>query len=383
MNLYKPHIAQARPYKGGSTREGLPANGRTIYKLSSNENLLGPSPKAVQAIKDNLSSLNEYRYENDHIFCDALSDFFDHTQGGSRHVLAAGQFITANSGMELLDLVCRGFLAPGTECILSTPTFLAYKSFAGVEGAGVVDIPLKGDRFELDVEGILAAVNERTRILFIANPNNPTGCFFPKSATDQLIHALPSHVVVVYDEVYHHYVDKPDYARAADYISRGKNVVGIHSFSKAYGLAGIRLGYAFSTPEIAGYLHKLRRPFMVNTLSMEAGLAALGDTEHIRRTVENALAEKEWLYARFGEAGIPYWETQANFILFRPPYAVGPFVQDMLAQGVMVRSGEVFGAPGCCRVTIGTREANSAFVTGMEEVMSDLNKVTERSILHD
>lgn len=358
MNIYKPHIEQTQPYKGGSTRE---ETGRTIYKLSSNENLLGPSPKALQAIQNNLHTLNEYRYENDRVFCEALADFFGHE-------LEPTQFITANSGMELLDLVCRGFLEPGTECILSTPTFLAYQSFACVEGARVIDIPLKGENFALDVDGILAAVNERTRILFIANPNNPTGSFFPRTDTYRLIDALPPHVVVVYDEVYHHFVDRTDYARAVDYIAQGKNVVGIHSFSKAYGLAGIRLGYAFSTPRIAAYLQKLRRPFMVNTLSMEAGIAALGDRVHIQRTVENTILEKEWLYGQLKRQGIPFWKTQANFILFRAPYENVAFVPDMLEQGVMVRSGEVFGAPGCCRVTIGDRTANQAFGKALETV---------------
>jgi histidinol-phosphate aminotransferase len=409
MNLFKPHIEQAKPYKGGSTREESSTKGgsikehsikergsagaatgvgpRTIYKLSSNENLLGPSPKAILAIQNNLHSLNEYRYENDKVFCETLSDFFgrapgaaEHRPGATQHRPEATQFITANSGMELLDLICRGFLEPGAECILSTPTFLAYKSFAGIEGARVVDVPLKDagfadappkdTDFALDVEGILAAVNERTRILFIANPNNPTGSFFSKQSIDRLIGQLPPHVVVIYDEVYYHYVDKPDYARAIDYIEQGKNIIGIHSFSKAYGLAGIRLGYAFSTPEIAGYLHKLRRPFMINTLSMEAGIAALGDREHIRRTVNNVITEKEWLYKQLKEQGIAYWESQANFILFRSPYANEAFVRDMLEQGIMVRSGEVFGAPGCCRVTIGDREANRAFGLALEEIMA-------------
>lgn len=374
MNFFKPHIEQAKPYKGGSTREGSNA----VYKLSSNENLLGPSPKALLAIQNNLHSLNEYRYENDRVFCEALSDFWDQAADapgkdpaapGARH-LAPDQFITANSGMELLDLICRGFLEPGAECILSTPTFLAYKSFAGMEGARVVDVPLKGEDFALDVEGILEAVNERTRILFIANPNNPTGSFFSRQSIDSLIGKLPVQVVVIYDEVYYHYVDKTDYPRALDYISQGKNVIGIHSFSKAYGLAGIRLGYAFSTPAIAGYLHNLRRPFMINTLSMEAGIAALGDREHIQRTIDNVRTEREVMYRHLKEQGIAYWESQANFILFRSPYANDAFVRDMLDQGIMVRSGEVFGAAGCCRVTIGDKEANKAFGRALGNLVS-------------
>ncbi len=253
ISPFKSFIHESTPYKGGATRDESRPGTQTgkAVKLSSNENLLGPSPKALEAIKGNLSVLNEYAFQNDETFRHALSEH-------SNHQLSPNQFITANSGLELLELIVRGFLDPGLECIVSPPTFRVYKNFAATQGATIVQIPLRGDNFELDVKGILSAVNDRTRLLFITNPNNPTGTLVPRSITDEVIYSLPDHVVTVYDEVYFHYVESNDYARAQDYIKAGKNVIGLNSFSKVYGLAGIRLGYAFSTPDIARLPGKIK-----------------------------------------------------------------------------------------------------------------------------
>jgi histidinol-phosphate aminotransferase len=274
--------------------------------------------------------------------------------------------------MEILDLIARGFLDPNLEAIVSTPTFGAYKSFTNVQGGKIVDVPLIGNNFDLDVEGILMAVNERTRLVFITNPNNPTGTFIPKALTDALIYSLPPHVVVVYDEVYHHYVETNDCAKAVDYIAAGRPVIGLHSFSKAYGLGGIRLGYAFSNKEIAAYLNMIRRPFMINTLTMEAGLAALKDTEHIEKTRAVNAAGKQFLYAQFEALGIQYWPSEANFILFRSPCDNAVFIDSMLENGVMIRPCALFGLPNHARVTIGTMDANRAFAAALKATVETL-----------
>jgi histidinol-phosphate aminotransferase len=352
----KPHILNAIPYKGGSERQP----GKPMMKLSSNENMQGPSPRALAAIRAHVATLHEYRFENDGLLREAI---------GTSLGLPPAQVITGNSGMELLDLICRGVLDPGLEAILCSPAFMAYKSLAELSGARVVDVPLRMADFSLDTEAVLGAINERTRLLFIGNPNNPTGTMIHRITMDYLIGALPPHVLIVYDEVYHHYVQSPDYPRAIDYIQRGANLVGLHSFSKAYGLAGIRLGYAFSTPEIAAYLSHMRRPFMINTLSTVAGIAALEDREHIEQTQWLVAREKKWMYERLNAMGIKFWKSEANFILFKSPVVVDSFVMFMASQGVMVRSAEVMRAPGCVRVTVGTRSANEAFVKGMEQMM--------------
>ena len=367
IEILKQHILQAKPYRGGVTRGETKkkVNIERIYKMSSNENMLGASPKALAAIQQYLPTINEYSYHDDDKLREALADSFHQT-------VKADQFITANSGMEILDLITRGFLDPNLEAIVSTPTFGAYKSFANVQGGKIIDVPLIGDNFDLDVEGILMAVNERTRLVFITNPNNPTGTFIPKVLTDALIYSLPPHVVVVYDEVYYHYVETNDYARAENYITAGRNVIGLHSFSKAYGLAGVRLGYAFASRDIAAYLNLLRRPFMINTLTMEAGLAALRDTEHIEATKAANSVGKQWLYTQFAALNIKYWESQANFILFRSPFDNDIFIDTMLENGVMIRQCELFGLPNHARVTIGTMEANRAFVAALKATIEAL-----------
>ena len=357
ISIFKQHIIDSGQYVGGSTRDELSAkiNGNTFYKLSSNENLLGPSPRAVDAIIKNLSCINEYHFQGDEILREALTGFFENK-------IRPNQFITANSGLELIELIIRGFIDPGLECIISTPTFLAYKNFAEIQGGKVVDIPLLRPGFGLDVKGILDAVNDKTRLLFVANPNNPTGSCLPKETMDYLMKRIPSHVVVVYDEVYRDFVQSDDYPRAHSYINDGKKIIGIHSFSKAYGLAGLRLGYAFSTPEISTYLSKIRRPFMINCLSVKAGIAALDDREHIQTTRELIAQEKYWLYGQLTRLSIKFYISQANFILMLPPISSELFVAKLMEENVLVRTTDVFGLSGHIRVTVGTHEANQAFI---------------------
>lgn len=363
MHPFKSFILSTTPYKGGATRkEAVADQVHGIVKLSSNENLLGSSPMAIEAIRHNLHALNEYAFHGDEALRKALSEHHDGE-------LLPDQFITANSGMELLDLVVRGFLDPGLQYIISMPTFRAYGNFGNVQGATGVNVPLVGERFELDVKGILDAVNENTRVIFLSNPNNPTGSYITTSKSDDLIFNLPDHVITVYDEVYHHYVEAEDFARAARYVALGKRVIGLNSFSKAYGLAGIRLGYAYSTREVAAYLTRIRRPFMINTLTMEAGIAALKDREHIKATQDMNRIQKGWLYSQLESLGIPFWKSAANFIMFRSPLVNDAFIPMMLENGVMVRPCEGFDAPACTRVTIGREEDNEIFIRALRKVI--------------
>ena len=351
--------------KAGRTTQEIKSliGDKPLHKLSSNENALGPSPKALAAIQQALPHLHEYGYRIDTPLREALAAHFDHEIG-------VDQFITGNSGLEIIDMVARAFLEPGTESILSNPTFHVYEMFTEINGAQVVDVPLREGSFDLDVAGILDAVNPRTRLIFIANPNNPTGVMIPKSTLDEIVYNVPEHVIIIHDEVYWHFADLAAFPFAKDYIREGKQVIGLHSFSKAYGLAGLRVGYGFSTPRIAAYLQKLRRPFFINTLSMEGALAALGDEEHLRRTQALIAAEKQWLYGQFDRLGIAYWPSHTNFILFRAPGETAALVEQLLQQGILVRSGDNNGAAGCIRLTIGTHEANQAFVDALTRYRS-------------
>jgi histidinol-phosphate aminotransferase len=358
--LFKEHIEKATRFQ---LRKPTPnkTNWDKFYKLSSNENLLGASPKALEAMRNALDGIYEYDYYDDYQFQDVLADYYNQE-------IKSGQFITANSGVEVLEIICRGLVSVGSECIISTPTFSPYKNIIELEGGKVIDIPLCRPNFQVDVEGILGAVNENTALIFITNPNNPTGTYIEKEKMDSLLNQLPDHIIVIYDEVYFHFVDADDFPYAIDYVKAGKNLIGLHTFSKIFGLAGLRIGYGFTTPEIGEYLNKIFRPFRIGTLPIIAAYAALKDNEHVKRSQKMVWEGKKWYYQKFEEAGITYWPTQGNFILFESPIPSPELTTKMLDEGVMVRPGDNFGAPNTIRLTIGTQEANKRFWEVFEQV---------------
>lgn len=360
--LFKKHIQKASRFQ---LRKPTPnkTNWDKFYKLSSNENMMGASPKAVKALQQAIEGVYEYDFYDDYQFQDVLADFY-------HQELKSGQFITANSGVEVLEIICRGLVAVGSECIISSPTFSPYKNIIELEGGVVIDIPLTLPNYEYDVEGVLAAVTEKTALVFVTNPNNPTGTYATKAEFERLLEGLPKDVIVVYDEVYFHYVEAEDFPYAKDYIKEGRNIIGLHTFSKIYGLAGLRVGYGLTTPEIGEYLNKIFRPFRISTLSTIAAYEALKDTEHVKVSQEMVWEGKKWLYAKFKEAGIQYWPSQGNFIMFQSPINSLELTAQMLDEGVMVRPGENFGAPGCIRLTIGTAEANQRFWEVFQSIVS-------------
>jgi len=363
--LFKHYLITESDYRGGKSRKEVGVDSKPVYKLSSNENLLGSSPKALEAIQRNIHKLNEYSEYSDDSMREALVGFF-------RNELEEDQFMVTNGGLEFLQMVMRAFLGQGTECIYSNPAFGPYGMFAQRTGADVIDIPLQRPDWSLNVDGILAAITDRTRMIILTSPNNPTGTYIPKNVLDRLIDSIPDHVVVLLDEVYYHFAQAEDFSKALPYVKAGKNVIGLHSFSKAYGLAGIRMAYAYTTKKLCRYLRYTRRPFMMNTLSMEAAVAALGDYEFIQQTVDLVRTEKPRFYAALEDAGIKHWKSEANFILMEPEMECEVFVQQMLENGVMVRHVANFGAPGCVRVTIGTKDANDTFFTALSRIKTEV-----------
>ena len=318
---------------------------------------------AIEAIKNAIDGVYEYPDPADSEFRRALTDFYD-------GALEPDQFITGNSGVALLQMIVQAFLGEGLECIFSYPGFSPYKMFPLKIGANSINVPLMDPDFALDVEGILGAITEHTRLIWLSSPNNPTGSYISKTSMDSLMDQIPDDIIVVYDEVYFQYVDADDYVRGLPYVHAGKKVIAINSFSKAYGLAGLRVGYAYSSAEIARYVSQLRRPFQINSLSCKGAIAALKDEDHIKRTVENNTREKEWLYKELDQLPIKYWPTQANFILIDPARDPQEFEKAMQTQGIMVRPTGGFGSPNTIRVTIGTHEANVAYIRGLRQVLS-------------
>lgn len=358
---FKKHLYTKTNYKGGKAKDEVEFSG-TLHKLSSNENLLGPSPMAVEAIKSCVDQVNDYPPRTDNLFRKSLSEFYN-------GIFGTDQFITSNSGVSILELIIRGFVEQGDECIMSSPFFGPYKSFPQKLGAKSIDVPLLDD-FSLNVEGILSAINSKTRLIFVTNPNNPTGTYIPKSKIDYLVDALPDHVLLVYDEVYYHFATSSDYVRAIPYVLSGKNVIGVNSFSKAYGLAGLRVGYAYTTTEISSYLNKLRIPFMINSLSLHAAIAALKDTDFIKKTIDLIESEKQYLYTELDKLEIRYWRSQTNFMMVQTRYERKELERLMLSRGIMVRPTVSPGISHCVRVTIGTRPSNVAFISALEDILN-------------
>ncbi|NRB53433.1 MAG: histidinol-phosphate transaminase [Saprospiraceae bacterium] len=361
INIFKSHLTIKSDYVGGKAKPKA-IDGQQIYKLSSNENLLGSSPKALAAIQTYLQKLNEYPDQTDARLREALAEFY----GAS---MTSDHFLTGNSGSEILELIARAFLDPGLEAIIASPTFMPYRLFSEKMGAKVLDIPLQEPNFQLNVAEILSAINDKTRLLFLTSPNNPTGSYIPTATLEYILQEVPAHVVVVLDEVYFQFADQTDYTTALPYVMASKNIIGVNSFSKAYGLAGLRVGYAYTHPELARYIRQLHRPFLLNALSLNAAIGALSDSEFLRQTVELVQQERNFLYEQLNQLPIEYWKSQGNFFLTRPPLPPKEFEAQMLAQGIMVRPVENFGAKGCVRVTIGTREANLAMLAALRSVL--------------
>jgi histidinol-phosphate aminotransferase len=353
---FKSYLNTPSKYKGGKAKQ----QGEVI-KLSSNENMNGTSPLALEAIRDNYHLINEYPERTDQSLREALSDYYG-------DLLNADQFFTSNGGVRAIDMILQGFLDIGTEVIFSNPGFGPYRAFPTKYGAKAVDVPLIGDNFDLDIEGMLSNISTSTRLLFITSPNNPTGTCPKKEDLDYLMSNIPDHVVVVYDEVYFQYADSPDYVRAYDYVVKGLPIIGINSFSKAYGMAGMRVGYCYSTPEIASYLRNIPTPFPINLLSTKAAMAALTDDAFIELSVYENRKGKAYLYEELTKLNIKYWETQANFILLNPDMEATTLANRLLAKNIMVRPVKNFGFDGI-RLTIGKMSQNELVVKALKDIL--------------
>ncbi len=364
IDIFKPFLSLKKTYKGGITKAELASEGGKIYKLSSNENIFGASPMAIEAIKNNLGALNEYPDRTDQRLRDQLHVFY-------KEELSPGHFIGGPSGSEVLDMTIRAFMDHDLECIVSTPFFLPYQMFSRWQNAKIIDVPMDPDDYSIDADGLLAAITDKTRLLFLTSPNNPTGTYIPKATLDKIVYNVPDHVVIVMDEVYFHFADAPDFSTALPYVKEGRKIIALNSFSKAFGLASMRIGYAYTTPEISAYIRQIAKPFLINRLSLEAAIAALKDEAFLKMTRDTIIEERKWLYQQLDLLGIQYWKSQANFILIQPPIADNLFAEAMLKRGVMVRPSANFGSPGNIRVTIGDREANEAYISAIKSCVTD------------
>lgn len=371
LDLIPPHIRSLVGYvPGKALRQAQRESGVTMIKLASNENPFGPSPRAVEAIRAAATDVNLYP-DND------ASEL--RVELAARHRIAPEQVFLADGSLGLLDILARTLLGPGLNCITSERSFISYPIVTQAAGAELITPPLKNDTYDLDA--IAAAINAGTRMVILANPNNPTGTMFDADATDKFLSRVPDHVLVVLDEAYAdfatHFAAERGiaYSRSMDYVRAGRrNVIVLRTFSKAHGLAGIRLGYGCGDPELLQYFGRVRNSFSVSVIAQAAGLAAIRDEGHILRTVENNAEGAKWLLPQFAELGLRAVPTSANFIYFEVDEDANAFARRVQAEGVIVRSLVPWGIPDGIRVTIGTREQNKLFIGALRNICQAVNR---------
>ena len=323
-------------------------------KLASNENPLGPSSKAVSAVKKALENVNRYPDGSGFYLTQALAKTLD---------VDPGQIILGNGSNELIELLVRTFTGPGDEVITADPSFIAYKIIAQAAGCANVVVPCKDMRHDLDA--MAERITDRTKLVFVANPNNPTGTMNTRAEMDRLMGRVPDHVIVVVDEAYFEYVTHSEYPDSLDYLRDGKNIIGLRTFSKIYGLAGLRLGYGVTSPGIIEHLNKVRQPFNTNSLAQIAAVAALKDRKHVEKSIAVNNEGKQILYQAFQQLGISYIPTEANFIMFETAQDGKDIFSALMKQGVIIRP---MGGKRL-RVTIGLPEENKRFVAELEKIV--------------
>jgi histidinol-phosphate aminotransferase len=279
--------------------------------------------------------------------------------------------LVGNGSDELLKLIAETFLNPGDEVVMPQPSFSEYQFTATVMDGVCVQVPLHG--FALDLSAMLKAINQRTKVVYLCNPNNPTGTIVTKEQVDRFMEEVPDHVLVVFDEAYQEYVDNADFVSGLDYLTTGKNVIVCRTFSKIYGLAALRIGYAFTTQAIAGAIERVTEPFNVNSVAQVAALAALDDLEHLQASQFLNRQGKQYLYEQLETMGLSYVPTQANFIFLDTGKDCRLVFDKLLQKGVIVRTGDIFGYPNHLRVTIGTAEENNRFIEALQTVLGNLS----------
>ncbi|QHW34035.1 histidinol-phosphate transaminase [Paenibacillus rhizovicinus] len=330
-----------------------------VVKLASNENSLGPSPKALQAIQERLGELHRYP--------DGLSAKLTHALA-EEFGLASENFLVTNGGDELIVLISQAFLEQGDEIIVPDPTFSEYAFGANLMASTIVKVPL-AEGFQYAADDLLAAVTEKTKIVYLCSPNNPTGTYLPEAELRKFLDRLPERVLVVIDVAYRHYVTAEDYCDGLEFIREGYPVIALHTFSKIYGLAGIRVGFGVAPLAVVNTLLKVKEPFNVNALAEAAATAALHDHAHIDASRRMNEEGREQLYQGFRKLSMSYTESMSNFVLVEIGEKAERIYQQLLERGIIVRYAKSWGFPNHFRISVGTREENEIFLRALEELV--------------
>ncbi len=361
MTLERNILKEIQPYSPGKpiSEVAREYGVNDIVKLASNENPLGPSPLAIEALKKAVSGISLYPDASGYTLRHKLSEIND---------FPADNIILGNGSTEIVELICEAFLEPGYDAISGPQAFFKYRIGCQIMGVQPTMVPMPD--YTYDIDAMIAAMSPNTRLVFIANPNNPTGTYLTREQVDRLIEALPAGAVLVLDEAYFEFVHLDDYPNGLDYIKAGKPVIVLRTFSKAYGLAGLRCGYAFAAPELITAMNKVREAFNCNSMAQIAAEAALDDTEFIEKSLEvnqqGMIALEGWLKAN----KIEYVPSVTNFVLadFKQPGS--QLFVELLKKGVIIRPMGPYDLPTCMRISIGTHDELLKLFSALESVLS-------------
>ena len=352
---------------------------KRVVKMASNENPLGPSPKAVASLKKIQRELHRYPDSAAFHLKKGLADL---------HGEPENHFVVGNGSEEIIDFTLRSYCVPGDVMITSQAAFIAYKISAQIQGMKVVESPLTDDlRFDLKAMLKLVREHERTKVVFIANPNNPTGTYVTEKELTEFLEQVSKirggSVWVVLDSAYCHYVKAKDCPDAMKLRKKFRNVIVMQTFSKAYGLSGLRVGYGVADPEIIAILEKARKPFNLNSLAQLAALSAISDRAFLKRVVKVNEEGKKFWYREFKKMNIPYWPTEGNFVLIDVAQGFGKLggevFQECLRQGVIFRPVTNYGLPHALRISIGTMSENRFALKALQKIYASQRKISNKS----
>jgi histidinol-phosphate aminotransferase len=359
-SLANEHILGIAPYEPGKPIQELEREFGVAdaIKLASNENPLPPSAKVQKAIAAALNQLNRYPDGSGFYLRQALA---------KKHGVAAEQIILGNGSNELIELLVRTFLRPGDEAIVPHPSFVVYPMIVQAAGGIRVMVMLKDHR--LDLEAMGRAMTPLTKIVFIANPNNPTATIVTADEVEHFMGRVPERTIVVFDEAYTEFAQGPDFPDTLSYVKQGRKVIVLRTFSKAASLAGLRVGYGVADGDAMALMNRIRQPFNVNSLAQAAALAALEDEAHVLECVRMIEAGRHFLYDEFKDLGLKYVPSRANFILVDVGRSAAEIYQKLLHEGIIVRPMTPFGMDSTLRITVGTPEENRRLVKGLRAVL--------------
>ena len=359
-SLANTHILGIAPYEPGKPIEELERELgiHDAIKLASNENPLPPSERVQKAIAAALGDLNRYPDGSGFYLRQALA---------KKHGLTTDHVVLGNGSNELIELLVRAFLRPGDEAVVPHPSFVVYPMIVQASGGIRVMVMLKD--YKLDLDAMARAITPMTKLVFIANPNNPTATMVTADEVESFMHKVPERTIVVFDEAYIEFALGPDFPDSLAYVKQGRKVVVLRTFSKAASLAGLRVGYAVADPDAISLMNRIRQPFNVNSLAQAAALAALEDESHILECVRMIEAGRHYLYDEFKALGLKYVPARANFILVDVGRSAADIYQKLLLQGVIVRPMTSFGMESALRVTVGTPEENRRLIKALKTVL--------------